>query len=65
MLSEIRSFIQSAIGVYTPFCDPESGVPYAGFAGVDWEYIVSAVLLVLTVYCVFKVLGAVISKIGG
>ena len=33
-----------------------------GFAGVDWCWIFSAVLLVLGVYSIFRVLGIIISK---
>lgn len=64
-MSEIRSFLQSILGTYTPVVDQSTGEILPDFAGIDWEYIMSGILLLISVWCVYKVIGAVISKIGG
>lgn len=61
-MSTFRAYINSVLGTYVPVTDA-SGVIPSGFAGVDWSFIFAGVLLCLVVFCVFKVIGAMICKI--
>lgn len=61
-MNEFISFLDSLLGSYTPVIDGSGAIP-AGMAGVDYPYIFRAVLFVIVVYSVFKLLGAIITKI--
>lgn len=65
MINAFRDFIDSVCGVYSPVTYTlESGdiiIP-AGFAGVDWSYVVAGAVFCIVIYSVFKLLGGVICK---
>lgn len=42
----ITNYLRTVLGTYTPSGD--------SFGGADWEYIVSAILLILCVYFIFR-----------
>lgn len=43
----IISYLRNILGTYTP-TDPTS------MAGADWEYIIGGLALVVTIYCIFR-----------
>ena len=59
----LSDVMQSIFGVYSPILD-SSGVPVAGFAGVDWQYICSVLLFGLVVWGFLRCLLSVIRKGG-
>ena len=77
----IRSWLASILGTYSPVTyeevvlvpDVANGGALTrtftrvadGLAGVDYEYIFTALLLLVTVYCVFRLLGVLLSAICG
>lgn len=73
----IRDWVESILGVYTPISYTQTvidadGVTRAsnhiipdGVAGLDWSYIVTAVLLIVTIYSVFRLLGVLLQAISG
>lgn len=52
------------LGEYTPVGYTVDGnfIVAGGFAGVDWEYLVRAFAFLLVLYCLFRLLGAVLCK---
>lgn len=60
-MSAIVEFLRSVIGTYTPVTGNDGTVLH-GIAGVNFEYIISGLLVVLCVYCVFKIIGGMICK---
>ena len=74
-MNTIVEWIASILGEYNPVTyevysvagDTEviNEVIPAGLAGVDWQYIVTALFLLLTVYSVFRLLGVLLQGIGG
>lgn len=36
-----------------------------GLAGLDWEYVVTALVLVITIYSVFRLMGILLSTLSG
>lgn len=77
MIQTIKDWIASVLGTYTPVtytvrlvdADGASVGSYQavaeGLAGVDWEYIFTAIFLLIVVYSVFRLLGVLLSKISG
>lgn len=57
----MRDLLIQIFGDYLPNADPD-GVPLAGLAGVDWEYIAGVFLFGITLYCVLRCIEAVIRK---
>lgn len=66
LLEAIREFL----GAYTPVMTtveqvlPDGSIHSyeavaSGFAGVDWPWLVSAALLLLFIFCMFKLLGVI------
>ena len=60
-MNDFIDFLNDLFGNYTPVVDSNGVIP-AGMAGVDFPYVFRAVLFVVVVYCVFKVIGAIICK---
>lgn len=50
----ISTYLRSIIGTYTPLQDQSTGEYIQTAAGVDWEYIVSALILLIAIYFTFK-----------
>ena len=81
IVSTIRDWVSSILGAYEPIeytvktlvADPINGgaisqqytVVANGVAGVDWEYIVTAALLLVTIYSVFRLLGVLLQAVSG
>lgn len=78
MIDTIRSWLASILGEYTPVTyevsqyvsDPNLGyielrdeVVASGLAGVDWEYIATAALLLIAIWSVFRLLGILLQAI--
>lgn len=61
-MSAISDFITTVCGNYTPVVDAFGNIG-AGFAGVDWVFVSSAALLVISVYSIFRIIGAFIGRI--
>ena len=74
-MSTILAWVQSILGTYNPVTyevttyvgDQEivNEIVAEGLAGVDWQYIVTALLLLVTVYSVFRMLGVLLQAVGG
>ena len=63
--NSLAQFMQALFGVYQPNgYEDASGnfVVASGFAGVDWQYVLSVAIFCLVVYCLFKLLGGIICK---
>lgn len=81
MISTIRAWLESILGEYEPItytvktlvADPVIGgteqVSYTkvadGLAGLDWSYIFTALLLLVTIYSVFRLLGVLLQALSG
>ncbi len=80
MIQTIRDWLASVLGEYTPItyevtqyaADPDLGliqiqdeVVASGLAGVDWEYIATAALLLIAIWSVFRLLGVLLQAISG
>lgn len=75
----MQSIIESIFGTYTPVTyqvteyieDTVNGVLIpntydvipAGLAGCDWTYILGVAVFIVTLYCVLRIIGAVISNV--
>ena len=66
----MRDLIISIFGQYQPVMTSVelsdgtlTQVVASGAAGVDWVYIGGVLLFALTLYCVLRILGAVISRV--
>lgn len=57
----MRDLIVSIFGSYIPLVDA-SGSPVPGLAGVDWEYVAGIAVFCITLYCVLRIVEAVIRK---
>ena len=64
VVSTLKSFFDSVLGVYTPVTVTIDGVTTAlsGFAGVDWPYLVRAAAFLLCLWCVFRLLGGLLIR---
>lgn len=64
----IKTLIESILGIYEPVVTDiySTTEPYEyigsqvanGAAGVDWVYIAGCIMLALTLYCVFRIIGS-------
>lgn len=73
----IRDWVESILGTYDPVTYTvrvvdSSGASVAsysaipdGVAGLDWSYIVTAVLLIVVIYSVFRLLGVLLQAVSG
>ena len=52
----IKDYIEAVIGEYIPQAE-------AGLASIDWAYIFAGCALLLTLFCVWKIVGTVISRV--
>ena len=75
----MKALLENLIGTYTPVTytlnqgvynaateDVEiitSTVTASGFAGVDWSFVLAAVAFIVCIYCVFRIIGSVISGV--
>lgn len=64
-MNSIQQILNTLIGDYTPVSytsiDGVEIIP-SGFSGVDWGYILSALLFIVGIYSIFRVVGSIISK---
>lgn len=80
MIQTLREWIASILGTYEPVTynvtqmanDPDIGLVQVvdhyvakGLAGLDWEYVVTALVLVITIYSVFRLMGILLSALSG
>lgn len=77
----VRQWVESVLGVYEPVtytetllvADVANGGSLTrtyekvadGLAGVDWGYICTAVVLVVSIYSVFRLLGVLLQALSG
>lgn len=69
----MQSIIESIFGTYTPVTyqvtEYIDGVATTydvippGLAGCDWTYILGVAVFIVTLYCVLRIIGAVISNV--
>lgn len=74
-MNTILDWLAGILGEYTPVTYQVSkivdgvevyeDVVAQGFAGVDWQYIICGMLLLVTIYSVFRLLGILLQSIGG
>lgn len=74
MINTIREWVESVLGTYEPVTfihkayDTEGALVgswtevASGVAGVDWGYIVTAALLIVCIWSVFRLLGVLLDK---
>lgn len=60
-MNEFITFLDNLLGSYSPVVD-SSGVIPAGMAGVDFPYVFRCLFFAIVVYCVFKIIGAIICR---
>lgn len=81
MISTIRAWLDSILGEYIPVtytvktvvADAINGGGITqsytkvadGLAGLDWSYICTALLLLVTIYSVFRLLGVLLQSLSG
>lgn len=61
----IKDFLDSILGTYTPmFYTDSSGavVHLTGIGSVDYPYLIRACVFLVTMYCVYKIIGGLICK---
>lgn len=61
----MREFLESVLGTYTPVSYTDSyGVTIIpdGLSGIDWTYVLTALLFIVVVYSVFRILGSFLSR---
>ena len=61
-MNDFIQFLNNLFGTYSPVVSSD-GTVAIGMAGVDYTYVFRAILFVVVVYSVFKLLGAIITKI--
>lgn len=63
-MSTIKQFLDNLLGVYTPitFISDGNEVIPPGFAGVDWPYLVRALVFLLILWSIFRILGGIICR---
>lgn len=74
-MTTILEWLAGILGEYTPVTydvyriagDTEvyDKVVASGLAGVDWQYIICGLLLLVTIYSTFRLLGILLQSIGG
>lgn len=60
-MSALKTFFDSLLGTYTPIVDSNGIIP-AGFAGVDWAYLVRALVFALVLYAILRIIGGLICR---
>lgn len=80
MITAIRDWLESVLGTYEPVtyqvkvmvADALGGTNTTtytkvadGLAGLDWSYIFTALLLLVTIYSVFRLLGVLLQSLSG
>lgn len=80
MITTIRAWLESVLGEYEPVtyqvkvmvADALGGTNTTtytkvadGLAGLDWNYICTAALLLVTIYSVFRLLGVLLQALSG
>ncbi len=60
-MNEFISFLSGLLGEYSPVVDSTGVIP-AGFAGVDWPYLVRALVFVVVIYSLLRVIGGLLCK---
>ena len=66
MSETLKSLVIELIGTYIPntyTLDGEYDIIPAGASGLDWPWIVAALLFGLSFYCVFRLVGVIINAI--
>lgn len=58
----MKDILIQLFGSYVPVTDSVTGSVVAGFAGVDWPWIASAVLFGLVLYSFFRLVGVLLKK---
>lgn len=64
-MNTIKEIFQIFVGGYSPITYTDStgiSIIPSGFAGVDFQWIFSAVLIIIGVYSIFRIIGIIISK---
>lgn len=74
-MSTILDWLAGILGTYTPVTyqttrivegvEVVEDVVAQGSAGVDWQYIICGLLLLVTIYSTFRLLGILLQSIGG
>lgn len=74
-MSTILDWLSGILGTYTPVTyqtikiidgnEVVEDIVAQGFAGVDWQYIICGLLLLVTIYSTFRLLGILLQSIGG
>lgn len=64
-MTSIKAFIDSILGTYVPvsYTDGSVDIIPSGLSGVDWSYVFSGALLLLTFYCIFRIIGGLLSNV--
>lgn len=81
MIDTIREWLESILGTYEPVTYTEKIMQVSpitgesittsfervadGLAGLDWSYIFTALLLLVTIYSVFRLLGVLLQSLSG
>ena len=59
----MKQAITAVLGEYTPTIGA-SGEVLQGAANLDWQWIAGAIVFVVAIYCLFRVIGALIGGVG-
>jgi hypothetical protein len=68
MINNIIPYLEGLIGNYTPVINnvvDDTGKVISSSIGVNYEYIVAGLLVILGVYCIFMTLVTLIKVLGG
>lgn len=63
-MSALKTFLDNVLGVYSPIMYEYSSqniIP-DGFAGVDWPYIIRALVFVVALWSIFRMIGGIVCK---
>lgn len=60
-MNGIRNFLATICGVYTPVVASDGSIP-SGLAGVDWPYVLTALLVIITIYSIFRIIGGMLCR---
>lgn len=56
-----RDFLDGLLGTYTPVVDSAGSIA-SGFAGVDYPYLIRAVVFCIVLFCVLRTIGGMICR---
>lgn len=62
--ASLAEFLNVLLGVYSPpsyIVDGVTIIP-AGMAGVDWEYMIRALLFIVVLYSLFRLIGGLLCR---